>query len=91
MIETNFTDVRINPAVDAAASRCRPALRADAAKPAVRNVPYQWVIRRQFIGIYLDSDNASYDTRGSQGCGCRRSRRACSRSRAAPTTAWWSR
>jgi glyoxylase-like metal-dependent hydrolase (beta-lactamase superfamily II) len=29
-------------------------------------VPYQWVIRRQFIGTYLDSDNVSYDTRGSQ-------------------------
>jgi glyoxylase-like metal-dependent hydrolase (beta-lactamase superfamily II) len=25
------------------------------------------VLRRQFIGVYLDSDNASYDTRGSQG------------------------
>ena len=49
------------------ACRFRPTVRADAAKPAVRNVPYQWVIRRQFIGTYLDSDNVSYDTRGSQG------------------------
>jgi glyoxylase-like metal-dependent hydrolase (beta-lactamase superfamily II) len=65
--ETRFTDVRINPAVDAARFEVPAELRADAAKPATRNVPYQWVIRRQFIGVYLDSDNASYDTRGSQG------------------------
>jgi glyoxylase-like metal-dependent hydrolase (beta-lactamase superfamily II) len=30
-------------------------------------VPYQWVIRRQFIGTYLDSDVPSYDTKGSTG------------------------
>jgi glyoxylase-like metal-dependent hydrolase (beta-lactamase superfamily II) len=30
-------------------------------------VPYQWVLRRQFIGAYLDSENPSYDTRASQG------------------------
>jgi len=65
--ETQFTDVRINPPVDAARFEVPAELRADAAKPATRNVPYQWVIRRQFIGVYLDSDNASYDTRGSQG------------------------
>ena len=34
-------------------------------------MPYQWVIRRQFIGTYLDSDNVSYDTRAARrGCGC---------------------
>jgi hypothetical protein len=42
-------------------------LRAGAARPATRNVPYQWVIRRQFIGVYMDSDNVSFDTRASQG------------------------
>ena len=30
-------------------------------------MPYQWVLRRQFIGTYLDSDNVSYDTKASQG------------------------
>jgi glyoxylase-like metal-dependent hydrolase (beta-lactamase superfamily II) len=30
-------------------------------------VPYQWVIRRQFIGTYLDSDNPSYDTQEGKG------------------------
>jgi glyoxylase-like metal-dependent hydrolase (beta-lactamase superfamily II) len=65
--DTQFTEVRINPALDAARFEVPAALRADAAKPAIRNIPYQWVIRRQFIGTYLDSDNVSFDTRGSQG------------------------
>ena len=36
-------------------------------KPATGYVPYQWVIRRQFIGVYLDSDVPSFDTRASTG------------------------
>jgi glyoxylase-like metal-dependent hydrolase (beta-lactamase superfamily II) len=67
VIESNFTDVVINPPVDGSRFDVPAELRAGAAKPAVRNVPYQWVIRRQFIGVYMDSDNVSYDTRASQG------------------------
>jgi glyoxylase-like metal-dependent hydrolase (beta-lactamase superfamily II) len=67
VIDSQFTDVRINPTVDAQRFEVPAELRADAAKPAVRHIPYQWVIRRQFIGVYLDSDNPSYDTRGSKG------------------------
>jgi len=40
---------------------------ATARKPATGAVPYQWIIRRQFIGTYLDSDRPSYDTQGSPG------------------------
>jgi glyoxylase-like metal-dependent hydrolase (beta-lactamase superfamily II) len=43
------------------------ALRANAAKPATGNVPYQWVIRRQFIGTYMDSENRSYDASVAKG------------------------
>ena len=64
--ESNFSEVRINPPLDAARFEVPGELHAGAAKAATR-VPYQWVIRRQFIGTYLDSDNVSYDTRGSQG------------------------
>jgi glyoxylase-like metal-dependent hydrolase (beta-lactamase superfamily II) len=67
LIETNFSEVRFNQPVDTARLQVPAELRAGAAKPAVRNVPYQWVIRRQFIGVYMDSDNVSYDTRASQG------------------------
>jgi glyoxylase-like metal-dependent hydrolase (beta-lactamase superfamily II) len=68
VIETKFTDVTINPSVDAARFEVPAEIRTGAARPAAtRHVPYQWVIRRQFIGVYLDSDNLSYDTRASQG------------------------
>jgi glyoxylase-like metal-dependent hydrolase (beta-lactamase superfamily II) len=65
--ETQLTSFQANPAVDATKFEVPAALRADAAKPAGGNLPYQWVIRRQFIGTYMDSDNVSYDTKGSPG------------------------
>ncbi len=65
--ETSFSEVRFNQPVDRARLEIPAAIRATAAKPATGNVPYQWVIRRPFIGTYMDSDNVSYDTRGSQG------------------------
>jgi glyoxylase-like metal-dependent hydrolase (beta-lactamase superfamily II) len=67
VIDVNFTDIQFNQAVDTARLQVPAEIRQGAAKPAMRNVPYQWVIRRQFIGTYLDSDNVSYDTRASQG------------------------
>jgi glyoxylase-like metal-dependent hydrolase (beta-lactamase superfamily II) len=65
--EVNFTDLQFNQPIDTARLQIPADVRAGAAKPATRNVPHQWVIRRQFIGTYMDSDNVSYDTRGSQG------------------------
>ena len=65
--EVNFTDLQFNQPVDTASLQIPADVRAGAAKPASRNVPHQWVLRRQFIGTYMDSDNVSYDTRGSQG------------------------
>ena len=65
--ETNLSDVQFNTPIDTSRLQIPADVRASAAKPAVRNVPHQWVLRRQFIGTYLDSDNVSYDTRGSQG------------------------
>lgn len=65
--ETQLASVQLNPTVDPSRFDVPAALRADAAKPASGNLPYQWVIRRQFIGTYLDSEHTSYDSRGSQG------------------------
>lgn len=65
--ETQLTEFRANPPVDAAKLQVPEALRAGAAKPAGGNLPYQWVLRRQFIGTYMDSDHVSYDTKASQG------------------------
>jgi glyoxylase-like metal-dependent hydrolase (beta-lactamase superfamily II) len=65
--ETQLTSVRFNQPIDQARLEIPAAVLANAAKPATGNVPYQWVIRRQFIGTYMDSDNVSYDTKGSAG------------------------
>lgn len=65
--ETTLSEVRFNIPVERARFEIPAAMRATAAKPATKNVPYQWVIRRQFIGVYLDSDNPSYDALGSPG------------------------
>ena len=65
--ETELTSVRINEPIDQARLQIPAAVLASAAKPATGNVPYQWVIRRQYIGTYMDSDNVSYDTKGSPG------------------------
>ena len=56
----------IESALDPAKFAVPPELRTGAARPAAGNVPYQWVIRRQFIGIYLDSENTSFDSKATQ-------------------------
>ena len=65
--ETQLTEFRANAPLDSSRFEVPAELRAGAARPASGNVPYQWVLRRQFIGTYLDSDNVSYDTKASQG------------------------
>ena len=64
--EVQLTDFQANPAIDPGKFTVPGELRADAAKPATGNLPYQWVIRRQFIGTYMDSDNTSFDARAVQ-------------------------
>ena len=64
--DVQFTDFQANPAIDPKKFEVPAELRADAAKPASGNVPYQWVIRRQFIGTYLDSDSTSFDSKVTQ-------------------------
>ena len=63
--EVQLTDFRANVPVDAKRFEVPAELKADAPKPATGNVPYQWVVRRQFIGTYLDSDNRSFDMRAT--------------------------
>ena len=67
VIEVNFTDIQYNRPIDTARLQIPAASLATAAKPATGSVPHQWVIRRQFIGTYMDSDHVSYDVRGSPG------------------------
>jgi len=65
VIDARITDVTANPSVPAGHFEPPAAVRAGAAKPATGYVPYQWVIRRQMTGFYLDSENISFDTRAT--------------------------
>jgi glyoxylase-like metal-dependent hydrolase (beta-lactamase superfamily II) len=65
--EIKITDVSANAPLPAGHFEIPAALQGTAPQPASGNVPYQWVLRRQFIGLYLDSDNPSFDTRATDG------------------------
>ena len=67
VMEIKTTDVKVNAPVAAEQLTIPPAFKTAATKPATGAVPYQWVIRRQFIGTYLDSDAISYDPKASPG------------------------
>ena len=62
LIHIQYEEVQLNPQIDASRLDVPADLRASAARPATGKVPYQWVIRRQFIGTYLDSDALVFDT-----------------------------
>jgi glyoxylase-like metal-dependent hydrolase (beta-lactamase superfamily II) len=62
VVETKLRTVGINASF--ADDRLQiPDAYKTGAKPATGVVPYQWVIRRQFIGTYLDSEVPSFDSR----------------------------
>jgi len=63
--DIKITDVSANVQIAAGTFEPPAAVKAGAAKPATGSVPYQWVIRRQFIGTYMDSESVSFDTRAT--------------------------
>ena len=65
--ETKLSSAKVNGDVAPDLLAIPDTFKTGAAKPASGAVPYQWVIRRQFIGTYLDSDAPSYDTRATSG------------------------
>ena len=65
--ETKITSAKVNGAVASDSLAIPDAFRTGAAKPATGAVPFQWVLRRQFIGTYLDSDAPSYDAKAGTG------------------------
>jgi len=67
IVEITITGAKVNAPVAAERLTIPDAFRAGAPKPASGPVPFQWVLRRQFIGTYLDSDVPSYDTRATSG------------------------
>jgi glyoxylase-like metal-dependent hydrolase (beta-lactamase superfamily II) len=68
VMEVTITGAKINAPIAADRLAIPAAFKAGASKAATgAAVPYQWVIRRQFIGTYLDSDVPSYDARATSG------------------------
>jgi glyoxylase-like metal-dependent hydrolase (beta-lactamase superfamily II) len=67
VVETGVDQVAVNPVLDPSLFAIPEALRAGAPKRATGYVPYQWVIRRQFIGVFLDSDGVAYDAQARSG------------------------
>ncbi len=65
--ETKLTEVIINAPVAADRFAIPDAVKAAAARPATADIPYQWVLRRQFIGVYMDSESPSWDARAASG------------------------
>jgi glyoxylase-like metal-dependent hydrolase (beta-lactamase superfamily II) len=54
--KVTYKEVTANPTIAADAFAMPDAVKAAAKPPATGNVPYQWVIRRIFLGRFLDSD-----------------------------------
>lgn len=67
VIETGVDEVGVNPALEPSLFAIPDGIRAKAPRMATSNVPYQWVLRRQFIGVFLDSDTVAYDPQASSG------------------------
>ena len=65
VIDVKVTDARPNASFASDRLDIPEAFKSGAPKPATGDVPYQWVIRRQHIGTYLDSDVPSFDTRAT--------------------------
>jgi glyoxylase-like metal-dependent hydrolase (beta-lactamase superfamily II) len=67
VMDMKLSDVTLNTPVAADRLAIPAPFLATARRAAAAGVPYQWVIRRQFIGVYLDSDQPSYDPQSSPG------------------------
>jgi glyoxylase-like metal-dependent hydrolase (beta-lactamase superfamily II) len=68
IIEVRINDVKTNAPLPAERLAIPAAFKNGAPRAATGNaVPYQWVIRRQFLSIYLDSEVSSYDARATTG------------------------
>lgn len=65
--EAKLGAVQINRSFSSDLLAIPEAFRTGASRPATGAVPFQWVLRRQFIGVYLDSDAPSYDTKATSG------------------------
>jgi glyoxylase-like metal-dependent hydrolase (beta-lactamase superfamily II) len=54
--KVTYTDLTPNPAIPADTFAISDAVKSAAKGPAKSDVPYQWVLRRIFLGRFIDSD-----------------------------------
>jgi glyoxylase-like metal-dependent hydrolase (beta-lactamase superfamily II) len=59
--DIRIAEIVVNAPVGSGSFAIPAAAKAAAAKPASGNMHYQWVLRRQIIGTYIDSENTSFD------------------------------
>jgi glyoxylase-like metal-dependent hydrolase (beta-lactamase superfamily II) len=62
---TTFKEIAANVPIAPAAFAVSDAVKAAAKPPATANVPYQWVLRRIFLGRFTDSDAIYFPPGGS--------------------------
>jgi len=67
VVRIQYDGVELNPSLAGNTFDLPLALRGTAPPPATGPVPFQWVIRRQHIGVYLDSDAVSFDPQATRG------------------------
>jgi glyoxylase-like metal-dependent hydrolase (beta-lactamase superfamily II) len=60
-----YTDISVNPTLPASTFAVPDAVKAAAKPAATTDVPYQWVIRRLFLGRFTDSDAIYFPPGGS--------------------------
>src|SRR5207247_1135544 len=63
--KVTYKEVAANPVIAADAFAAPDAIKSAAKAPATGNVPYQWVIRRIFLGRFLDIDGIIVPPGGS--------------------------
>jgi glyoxylase-like metal-dependent hydrolase (beta-lactamase superfamily II) len=59
-----YREIEINPSIPAETFAIRDSGTREAKTPAPGSVPYQWVIRRLFLGRFLDSDAVNFPSSG---------------------------
>jgi glyoxylase-like metal-dependent hydrolase (beta-lactamase superfamily II) len=59
-----YREIQINPSIPSETFTIRDEGGREAKMPAPGSVPYQWVIRRLFLGRFLDSDTVNYPSAG---------------------------
>jgi glyoxylase-like metal-dependent hydrolase (beta-lactamase superfamily II) len=63
--QLTYTEFQPNPTIAPATFAVSDEVKAKARAAATSDVPYQWVLRRMFLGRFLDSDQVSVPAGGS--------------------------